>query len=401
MQILFLAPHPFYQDRGSPIAVAKLLEVMSARGEHIDMVTFNGGRDVEYDNLTIYRTPDLLFLRNIRPGFSYKKVISDLFMLLMAFRLALRKRYQIIYAVEESVYLALWIKALLKIPYVYDMDSSLAEQMVEQYPVLRLILPVLYWFEKIAVRNAKAVVPVCDVLAWDIARYSPKKVVILHDVSLFGDNENHKEEKSLSHYGNNKVRIMYVGNLQKYQGINLLFESLALALEKTEKMDLVIIGGGVSEIKKHRKLARRLGIHRNVTFLGPRSVEDLGANLAQADVLVSPRIKGNATPMKIYSYLDSGKPVLATDLPTHTQILNDQSALLADPSPEAFSMGMVQLVEDYQLRERLGMAGKKLIEEKYSYVEFHRKAQKLFDWLDSEFDTENAFTSPISPSTES
>jgi len=227
MQILFLAPHPFYQDRGSPIAVAKLLEVVSARGDQIDMITFHGGRDVEYDNVTLYRTPDLLFLRNIRPGFSWKKVICDLFLLVIAFRLALRKRYQIIYAVEESAYLALLIKSLLKIPYVYDMDSSLAEQIAEQYPVLRVILPILYWFEKIAVRNAKAVVPVCNVLAWDIKKYNPKKVVILHDVSLLGDNEHYNEKKRLSLYGNNKVRLMYVGNLQEYQGIILLFESLA------------------------------------------------------------------------------------------------------------------------------------------------------------------------------
>ena len=59
--------------------------------------------------------------------------------------------------------------------------------------------------------------------------------------------------------------------------------------------------------------------------------------MAQADVLVSPRTKGANTPMKVYSYLDSGVAVLATRLPTHTQVMNDETALLAEPTPEDFS----------------------------------------------------------------
>ena len=48
---------------------------------------------------------------------------------------------------------------------------------------------------------------------------------------------------------------------------------------------------------------------------------------------MSPRIKGNNTPMKL-SYLHSGKAVLATNLPPHTQILDNRVAMLADPTPK-------------------------------------------------------------------
>ena len=57
--------------------------------------------------------------------------------------------------------------------------------------------------------------------------------------------------------------------------------------------------------------------------------------LGEADVLVSPRLKGLNTPMKIYSYLDSGTAVLATRLRTHTQVLDDRTAYLVDPVSEA------------------------------------------------------------------
>lgn len=92
--------------------------------------------------------------------------------------------------------------------------------------------------------------------------------------------------------------------------------------------------------------------------------------------------------MKIYSYLDSGKAVLATSLPTHTQILNSQVAMLAEPSAEKFSKAMLCLLNDETLRQKLGMAGKKLIEENFSYGAFNKRLNDLFDWLQTEIEQE-------------
>lgn len=182
--------------------------------------------------------------------------------------------------------------------------------------------------------------------------------------------------------------LMYVGNLEGYQGISLLLESFALVVKKLDAVALVIIGGEAVDIQKYQKQARDLNIESQVHFLGAKPVEDLGEYLSQADILISPRIKGKNTPMKIYSYLDSGKAVVATNLPTHTQILNCQVAMLADPSPEKFSTGMLRVMKDKTLRQKLGKAGKKLIEERFSYTAFCQKLNDLFDWLQTEIEQE-------------
>ena len=75
-------------------------------------------------------------------------------------------------------------KTLFKIPYVYDMDSSLVEQLIEKYFLLTRFGFILRFFERMAVKNAKAVMPVCDALAVYIEKYQPKKVVVLSDISL-------------------------------------------------------------------------------------------------------------------------------------------------------------------------------------------------------------------------
>jgi glycosyltransferase involved in cell wall biosynthesis len=386
MNILFLAPHPFYQDRGTPIAVDLLLRTLCERGYEIDLVTYHEGKTIEYNNVNIYRTLNIPFVRNIRPGFSWKKLVCDFFMFFKVPLLVFRKHYQIIHAVEESVFIALFLKFLFKIPYIYDMDSSLSQQIVEKYPICAFLNPLLKFFEKIAIRNSEVVVPVCDSLAGFVEKHNPKRLVTLRDVSLLKDVEKENQSSLRKELGvGNSLIVMYVGNLEAYQGIDLLIESFALALREINRADLVIIGGTVSDIQKYKSKSSALGIEDKVHFLGPKPVESLSNYLSQADILASPRIKGGNTPMKLYSYLHSGKAVLATDLPTHTQILDSCVALLSAPFPGEFSKGMLSLMQNSPLRLQLGKAGKKLVEEKYSYESFKKELNNLYDWLEVKF----------------
>lgn len=194
--------------------------------------------------------------------------------------------------------------------------------------------------------------------------------------------------KLLSHP--NSLIVMYVGNLETYQGIDLLINSFSLAAKATDQADLVIIGGQETDIQSYSNLSKQLAISHRVHFLGPRPVEDLSKYLAQADILVSPRIKGKNTPMKIYSYLGSGKAVLATSLETHTQVLTDQISVLAEPVPEPFSQGLLTLIQDAELRRALGTAGRELIQANYSFSAFRSRVNNLLDWVQVQIDPESA-----------
>ncbi len=71
---------------------------------------------------------------------------------------------------------------------------------------------------------------------------------------------------------------------------------------------------------------------RAAIFTGHQPARDIPAFVEAADILASPRIAGTNTPLKIYSYLRAGKPIVATDLLTHTQVLDRETALLVAPS---------------------------------------------------------------------
>ncbi len=82
-----------------------------------------------------------------------------------------------------------------------------------------------------------------------------------------------------------------------------------------------------------------------MVFTGQQPAKEIPGFVQAADLLVSPRIRGTNTPLKIYSYLRSGKPIVATNLLTHTQVLTPEIAMLVDPKPEPFAAAMLELIE--------------------------------------------------------
>ena len=384
MRILLLAPHPFYQPRGTPIAVDLILQVLSNRGEQVDVLTFHEGQDLQYGNVTIFRTPALSFLLGVRPGYSWKKLICDALLAIMALRLVFKNHYDVIHAVEESVFVAVVLKWVFGIPFVYDMDSSLAQQMREKYSWLGRIACVLNWFERMAIRQAQAVIPVCQALAQVAMECHQENVMLIHDVPLSHGSHVQHMAKVKEQLGSNDPLVMYVGNLEIYQGIDLLLESFAIVVGSQQLVQLAIIGGESKDIDRYSVMAERLDIQPYVHFLGPKSVGDLASYLAEADVLVSPRIQGNNTPMKVYSYMESGVPVVATNLVTHTQVMDSQIAELVPPTPRDFAAGILGLLRDKSKRERLGKAAQEVVKDKFSYEVFSGKINTLYDWLNAD-----------------
>lgn len=382
MRILLLAPHPFYQARGTPIAVKTVLEFLSERGDTVDVLTYAEGAAVSIPNCTVHRIPRVPGLQGIRPGFSVKKVLSDVLMIGSCLRLVRRTRYDLIHAVEESAFIAAAMRALTGVPYVYDMDSSLAEQLVDAYPPLRFAFPVLRRMEALAIRRSSGVLTVCAAL---------QDVALSHDPGqLVGRVEDTTLLTGPKPAGNGRLDpadggpvAMYVGNLEAYQGIDLLLEGFRHTLSQVPQAKLVIVGGRDTDIAHYRGRAERLGIDGSVVFAGPRPIGMLPELLRQADVLVSPRLKGLNTPMKIYSYLDSGSAVLATRLRTHTQVLDDGMAYLVDPEPLALGRGLAELMGNPELRARLANTAKAYVQREHTPEAARRKLESFYSTMES------------------
>jgi glycosyltransferase involved in cell wall biosynthesis len=397
MRILVLAPQPFYQERGTPIAVklaveniAKILssKVSNPYNPQVDLLVYDEGSDISIKGVRILRSKIPSLFRGIRPGISLKKLVCDLFFCLSAFKLIRASRkdgslgYDVIHAVEESVFIAWIAKKLFKIPYIYDMDSSLAMQVTEKWWWCKPLLSIFRLLEGAAIRGSISVAPVCDALQIIAERNGSTSTVLLRDISLLPSAPIECKCKKGAIFGQQLADetpvILYVGNLEPYQGIDLLIDAFSELVKSHPDARLVIVGGTIDSIETYRLKAKQRGAHDRIIFLGARPVDELANLLKAADILASPRIKGNNTPMKIYSYLHSGTPLIATDLPTHRQVLNPDIALLVEPKVLPFAQGLHRLLSEREFAARLGRCAQETAERLYTATAFEEQIAKLY-----------------------
>ncbi|NOY83684.1 MAG: glycosyltransferase family 4 protein [Nitrospirae bacterium] len=382
MKVLVVAPQPFYQERGTPIAVDLLLKTLSDRGDEVDLLTFHEGSDRSYPGLKIVRIKPWFPVRNIKPGFSLKKLICDAHLFAQFLHLMTIQKYDLVHALEEAAFMALLACPIRKVPYIYDMDSSMTTQLIDKMKPLKKIEGFLRLLEGLPMRSADIVMPMCDALAEEARFRGAKSVIVLKDVSLVGYGT---ETDTVLHLkkelGADKKIVMYIGNLEFYQGMNLFLESVSLIYKDLPEMSVVIIGGADLDIEKYRHLSKKLGLEQVVHFYGKKPVADIAAYMRQADLLVSPRIQGVNTPMKVYSYLHSKTAVLASDLPTHTQVMTSKIAVLAKAEAPSFSDAMKRIICDDVRREELALEAYHYIEKEHSYEVFKQQVNKAYGLL--------------------
>ena len=383
MRILLVAPQPFYQERGTPIAVRMLVEVLCAQGHAVDLLTYHEGADLDIEGLRILRTPALPGLRHVPIGISWKKLVCDLLISGRLLGLALSHRYDVIHAVEEAVFPAILLRSSARARVVYDMDSMLGESLVSKWKLLRPVERMLRAMERAVIRRSDAVFAVCNDLARHVTVDAPGvPVFLIEDVALPSQQFCGGAEPLRELLDIRGPLALYVGNLQRYQGVEQVVRAMA-ELPQALDITLVLIGGAEQDVARMRSLVRKLHMEERVYLLGPRPLAQLSGFLAQADMLISPRLYGSNTPMKVYSYMNSGTAILATRIASHTQVLDDHCALLVEPNPQALAKGLASLAADAALRARLGTAARRRARERYSVEAFREKVRAAYRTLEA------------------
>ena len=349
-----------------------LVSALGALGHDVDLLTFPQGEALDLPRLTHRRSPRLP-VGHVRPGFSAAKLLLDgPFMLEAWWRMAWG-RYDVVHAVEEAAHLAAPLAALLRLPLIVDVDSAIPDQLRERgasgaHP--------LVWaaetLERNALRRAAAVVTVCTSLTDRVRERAPGVPVFqIEDPPLGTDRPaNATDVSALRAQLRLDARpvVLYSGNFEPYQGVDLLLGAAALLPEA----QVVLMGGEAAEIAA---LSTRPG---GAVFAGKRPPEELPAFLALADVLVSPRRQGVNTPFKVYTYLASGKPLVATRSPTHTQLLDDTTAFLVEATAEGLAGGIRSALAQPEEASRRAAAGRLLIEREYSPARYLEKVRTAY-----------------------
>ncbi len=383
MKILFLAPQPFFRVRGTPINVRNVIGVLGEAGHSVDLLCYPWGEDVDLKGVRILRSPAVPGLREVGVGISASKFILDFLMFFRAWALCWRNRYDVIHAVEESAFFGMWLAKLFRARLVYDVDSCISDQLRDsRLGLFRSLSTLAESFERAAIRRAAFVLTVCRSLTdWVRSLVPEAKVVQIEDAPLqasFQQDEAGAERLRKDWALDGFPVVVYTGNMAPYQGVDLLIRAFSIVRRRMADVRCVVVGGEEDEIARLRENARSLDLSDSLIFTGKRPMEEMPAYMTLATVLVSPRTKGVNTALKIYTYMQSGKPIVATRLATHTQVLDESCAVLVQPQPDDLAEGILQVLREPLIAAALGREAKARVAAQYSLASFRHKVRTAY-----------------------
>ncbi len=374
MNILMLAPEPFFQPRGTPISVYFRLKALSAMGHKVDLITYPLGQDEIFPGVEIFRIPRLPGLTHIKIGPSFVKIPLDMMMAVRTLHKLFQKQYDLVFSHEEAAFFGMLFAGWRRIPHIYDMHSSLPQQL-ENFEFTRsgLIKKVFHGLERYVLKNSASVIVICPDLYKQVKEMGfSKKSFLLENFCDFECRPLSVKEKvdlRRRFASPDQKLVLYAGNFQSYQGVDLFL--MAAAGVQDSRVIFMLVGGSPEEVKVKKKMAADLGIAGRVHFTGQVPPSRVPHYIEIADVLVSPRIAGTNTPLKIYSFLKSGKPLLATDLWTHTQVLDESIAVLEKPDPENMGKAMVFACFHPEAKQKAERAAA-MAAKRYSFPEYKK-----------------------------
>jgi colanic acid/amylovoran biosynthesis glycosyltransferase len=178
------------------------------------------------------------------------------------------------------------------------------------------------------------------------------------------------------------IKILSVGSLLECKGFNYLIEACKILKDEGVDFECTIAGGGkLEESLKSQVTGHRL--EEKVKFTGYITQDKLIPLYKEADVFVLamvPEIHWGI-PNVLLEALACGVPVVCTMLPSIPELVRDGETGFVIPAkdPTAIAVAVKKLSQDDALRNRIGEAGRKVVEEKFDVAKNAKALKELFE----------------------
>jgi len=389
MKILMISPQPFFEPRGTPISVYQRLEALSTLGHEIDLVTYHVGKDVEFPNVKIHRVRNVKMIQHVRIGPSKAKILLDVLVFFKAMQLLLGKRYDVIHSHEEASFFSMFLAWIFRTRHLYDMHSVLSKQLGNfDFGNNSIFIRIFGVLETMVLKTCDAVITV----GADLEKYvktlgSDIRIVTIENIALQAYQTSVQpdavEQLKNSLDLDGRLPIVYTGTYERYQGLTMALECVEIVAKQDPRVIFIFVGAKNQQAREWTEIARDMNLQEHVLFLDVVPPAECMVYLAYAGVLISPRLDGTTTPLKIYSYLHANRPIVATNITAHTQVLGPETAVLVEPNKEAFAEGILRVLGDPELAECIANNALESAKQKFSYQDYISKVKQIYQSLSS------------------
>jgi len=365
-KIIYIANITLPSERAHGIQIMKTCEALVQNGEQVELWITNRKKAGEGRGF-----PDNIFnFYGVKRKFPIKKCKAYFYLesfsfLIMAFFALLRKKGDfIIYTRDESVQFLKFFTGK-KIFWESHMVPKLDFLIKRRLKKINGIVAISESLKNILINKYKI---------------NNDKISAAHDavdIDDFSDFLPKNKARDFLGIPQDKKVVLYIGGIVRHKGIFVLLDVAAML---GDDYLFEIVGWFVhdeSDLAKKYVEDKKIG---NVIFRGYIPRNDIPKYLSSADVLVIPNSSLNeesrafTSPMKLFEYMSSGRPVVASATTTILEILNEKNAILVKPdSPEDLKNGILKIFQDENLARTISENAKKDVQN-YTWI---KRAQKI------------------------
>ncbi|RJP80605.1 MAG: glycosyltransferase family 1 protein [Candidatus Zixiibacteriota bacterium] len=372
LNVAMVAACPFPTSQGSQVLIRELSEALVRRGHRVHVVTYHFGQDLPCPGVVIHRIPELFHYAKFRSGPEIRKPLLDLLLMRKLDQVVRRENIQVIHAHNyEAPVAAFPVRLRRKVPVVYHSHNTMSD---EFYTYFRLKIPqalargAAHLMDRIIPCRADFVIAINRRVAAFLMEQGvpPAKIKYIPPGIDFGPPAGPPNPKLRRRYGTGDgPLILYVGNLDGYQRLDLLLDALPAVFNEIPGARLMVATGSdttaLRAAAQSRGWASRLVVVANPSFAQVRDLMALGS------VAVNPRVSWSGFPIKLLNYMAAGLPVVAFRGAAEPVISGETGVLVPAGDAGAFSRALIDLLSHPEAARRLGQAARRLVLRQYCW----------------------------------
>lgn len=371
MSVLHLAAMPFPSVQGTQAAVRAMIDAEHEAGLAPQLLTYAHGGYELTPPWPIHRIADVARDRSLRSGPSWRKVIADAQLAIAARRLAGSLAPELVVAHHvEAATAALTAGAR---PLVFVAHTALGPELPAYLPdrAAKLAARAGDALDVALVRRAGAVAAVSPLLARMLSERAEREVRYLPvPWTAAAPIDAAERQKARTRFGMSATEpvLLYAGNLDAYQGLDVLARAFAITHERREDARLLV--ATASDPDALEKALWSLGCRDRVIFAPLADEPDRRIAHAAADVALVPRSVAGGLPIKLLDALARGLPAVVTRRAAAGLALEGAALIAADDDPEALAAAALIAVEARETAGALGRRGVEYIQREHSAARY-------------------------------
>ncbi len=374
MKLLYIANQRFPTEKAYGIQIAKTCEAFADSGVLVTLLApfrKNKSKEMPFEYYNVKENfkfkkvwaPDFYFSGRLdKIAFVIKSFISAIVLAIYA----LFPKPEIVYSRDESV---LFFSPFFKKPRNLIFEAH------------RFSDSRRFFYRRFKKKNLK-IVTISHGLENKFVEFGfkPENILVAPDgvdIEEFDIGETKEECRRQLNLPQDEKIVLYAGHLFDWKGAHVLAEAAAYLPEAW----FVFVGGTEIDVLKFKE---RFGNKENIKILGQKPHREIPLFLKAADVLVLPNSAKEAisvsytSPLKLFEYMASRRPIIASDLPSLREILNENNAtLVKSDDPEALASGIKIALGNNQLAEKISQ---KALEDVKNYT-WQKRAESILKFI--------------------